>query len=389
MATRRTVFIFNLVFSIFFLINAIAIGGGLTLYPQKWSLLFLAAVLGNTVWLLIPFMVKRRYGPRLRLIRAFLNPFWVSWILFIFLYSIFMLITWLAWLLTAKSWGTTFEAFALVPSNIYLTVLSMIYLIGLLQSLFAVKLEKIKVFIRKLPAEFAGYKIAMVCDLHVGLFSRSDRLRQFMLLAGQNHPDLMAVCGDFTDDDAHYIPKLLKGLNALDPRIPVVGVLGNHDYYANPQKSLDYLKDSRLKIFLNEGMEIKRGSSAIWLAGVGDYAASRFGEWGSMAPDFDKALAGKPASMPAVLMCHQPRGFKDSIKHHVDLTLSGHTHGGQFGFKWLHWSLAKPFLKYDMGLFEEEGCQLYVSSGTGFWALPVRFGLSPEVTLIELQPADA
>lgn len=387
MATRRTVFIFNLIFSIFFLLNVIAIGGGISLYPQKWIFLFLAAVLGNTVWLLIPFIIKHRSGTKLRLVRALLNPFWVSWILFIFLFSVFMLITGLVWLITGKGGGTPFETFALTPSNTYLTVLSIIYLIGLFQALFTVKLERITVRIKNLPAEFAGYKIAMVTDLHVGFFTRQSRLRRFMNLANKNHPDLMVVCGDITDDDAYYVPKFLKSLETLEPKIPVVGVLGNHDFYADPQKSLDVLKDSRLKIFLNEGVEIKRGASSFWLAGVSDYAAGRFGEWGFMAPDFKKALAGKPSAMPVVLMCHQPHGFKDAIKHHVDLTLSGHTHGGQLGFKWLNWSLAKLFMKYPMGLFKEGESQLYVSSGTGFWALPVRFGLSPEVSLIELRPA--
>jgi predicted MPP superfamily phosphohydrolase len=247
-------------------------------------------------------------------------------------------------------------------------------------------LEKATVKIKNLPAEFAGYKIAMITDTHVGFFSRLSRLRQFSRIMNSTNPDLVVVCGDITDDDAYYIPKFLKGLSPLRAEIPVVGVLGNHDFYANPIKSLNYLKNSRLRIFLNEGQEIKKGSSSIWLAGVSDYAAGRFGEWSNLAPDFDKALSGKPAGMPTVLMCHQPHGFKDSIKHGVELTLSGHTHGGQFGFKALNWSLAKPFLKYDMGLFEENGHQLYVSSGTGFWALPVRFGLSPEVSLIELQP---
>jgi predicted MPP superfamily phosphohydrolase len=387
LATRRTVFIFNLIFSIFFLLNAIAIGGGLSLYPQKWIFIFLAAVLGNTVWLLIPFILKHHSGPKLRLVRAFLNPLWVSWILFIFLYSVFMVITGLVWLITGKGWGTPFETFALAPSNTYLTILSVIYAVGLSQMLFTVKLERVTVLIKNLPAEFAGYKIAMLTDLHVGLFTRLSRLYRHMRLANQNHPDLMVICGDITDDDFHYIPKFLKGLEALDPQIPVVGVLGNHDFYADPQKSLDCLKDSRLRIFLNQGEEIKRGSASLWLAGVSDYAAGRFGEWAFLAPDFNKALAGKPAAMPVVLMCHQPRGFKDSIQHRVDLTLSGHTHGGQLGFKTLNWSLAKLFMKYHMGLFREGESQLYVSTGTGFWALPVRFGLSPEISLIELQPA--
>lgn len=386
MATKRTVLIFNLVFSIFFLLNAIAIIGGKTVYPEKWGLLLLAAVLGNTVWMLIPFIIKRRSGPKLRLVRAILNPFWVSWILFIFLYSVFMVITGILWILTTRFTGISFDHFAVIPSNTYLTVLSAMYVIGFLQALFTVKLEKVTVRIQGLPAGFAGYRLAMITDTHVGFFTRLSRLRQFSKLMNDQKPDLVVVCGDITDDDAHYIPKFLKGLNPIDPAVPVVGVLGNHDFYANPIKSLNYLKDSRLRILLNEGFEIKKGDSSLWLAGVSDYAAGRFGEWGSLAPDFEKALAGKPAGMPVVLMCHQPHGFKDAVKHGVDLTLSGHTHGGQFGFKALKWSLAKPFLKYDMGLFQEGKSQLYVSSGTGFWALPVRFGLSPEVTLIELQP---
>ena len=106
-----------------------------------------------------------------------------------------------------------------------------------------------------------------------------------------------------------------------------------------------------------------------------------------MAPDFDKALEGKPAGAVTVLLAHQPQGFKDAWERKVELTLSGHTHGGQIGFKALNWSLAKLFMKYHMGLFQEGECQLYVTPGTGYWALPVRFGLTPEVSLIELQPA--
>ncbi len=218
MATKRTVLIFNMVFSIFFLLNAISVSGGLSLYPEKWRLLFLAAVLGNTVWLLIPYMLKRRTGPMIRLVRAVLNPLWVSWILFIFLYSVFMLITGILWLIIARNWGVSFDNFALIPSNTYLTVLSVIYLIGLLQSLFTHKLEKTTVKIKGLPAEFAGYKIAMITDTHVGLFTRLGRLRCYSKLMDQNDPNLVVVCGDITDDDAYYIPKFLKGLSPLRPK---------------------------------------------------------------------------------------------------------------------------------------------------------------------------
>jgi hypothetical protein len=195
------------------------------------------------------------------------------------------------------------------------------------------------------------------------------------------------VCGDITDDDPVYLSKYLESLETLDPYLPAIGVLGNHDVYADPERTLHVLEDSRLQMLVNEGMVVERGGAKLWLAGVGDAGARRIGKWGSMAPDFDKALVGKPEGAPVVLLCHQPQGFPEAKARGVELTLSGHTHGGQVGFKALDWSLAKLFMKYHMGLFKEGKSQLYVTPGTGYWALPVRFGLSPEISLIELVPA--
>jgi hypothetical protein len=132
---------------------------------------------------------------------------------------------------------------------------------------------------------------------------------------------------------------------------------------------------------------LERDGALLWLGGVGDQGARRIGKWGSVAPDFDKVLEGKPEGAPAIVMAHQPQGFHETARRGVELTLSGHTHGGQFGFRPLGWSLAKPFYGLHMGLFQEGDSQLYVSTGTGFWVLPVRFGLSPEITLIELRQA--
>jgi predicted MPP superfamily phosphohydrolase len=387
LASRKTVLVVNLVVTLFFLINATAISTGLYIYPKYWHFVFFAAILGNLLWLLLPLLLKSHSSPFFRIARAVLGPFWVYWNFLIFLYSVFLLILAFIWVIAFQWAGLSFLTFAHAPSDIFLITIVSISAIGLVEALFLIKIEKIVVKIKNLPPEFAGYKIAMVSDLHVGFFSRPGRLEQFSKVAQKTNPDLFIVCGDITDDDPHYLPKFLKSLECLDPYLPAFGVLGNHDVYANPEKTLRILEDSRLTMLVNEGLEIKRGESVIWLAGVGDQGARRFGKWGSVAPDFDKAIAKKPANAITVLMAHQPQGFKEAAKRKIELTLSGHTHGGQFGFKWLKWSLAKPFLKYDMGHFEEEGCQLFVSSGTGFWMLPVRFGLNPEVSLIELQPA--
>ena len=345
-----------------------------------------AAVLGNLLWLLLPLILRRHSSPFFRLSRAVFGPFWVLWNLLIFLYSAFILILGLIWLVSFAWKWLSFAKFAHIPSNIFLMVLGSIIVIGFIQALFTLRVEKVAVRIKNLPPEFAGFKIAMVSDLHVGLFTRLTRLRQFARVAQEAGPDLFVVCGDITDDDPQYLPKFLRSLETLDPYLPAVGVLGNHDVYANPEETLNVLDDSRLQMLVNEGMAIKKGGSTLWIAGVGDQGARRFGKWGSVAPDFDKALEGKPEGAPTVLLAHQPQGFKEAIERKVELTLSGHTHGGQLGFKSLNWSLAKLFMKYHMGHFKEGNCQLYVTPGTGYWALPVRFGLSPEISLIELLP---
>lgn len=367
--------------------NIITVWSNLRIYPGNSHFFFISAVLGNLLWLLLPLILKRHSSPFFRFSRAVLGPFWVLWNFLIFLYSAFMLLTGLVWGISFAWKWVPFPEFAHTPSNIFLGILAFICVVGIFQSLFLLNIQKVSIRIRDLPPEFAGYKIAMVSDLHVGEFSRMSRLRQFARTAQAQDPDLFVVCGDITDDDPHYLTKFLKSLEVLDPYLPAVGVLGNHDVYANPEKTLNILQDSRLQMLVNEGMEIKKGNASIWLAGVGDQGARRFGKWGSVAPDFDKALAGRPANAPVVLLAHQPQGFLEAIPRKVDLTLSGHTHGGQFGFRSLNWSLAKLFMKFHMGHFQEGESQLYVTVGTGHWVLPVRFGLSPEVTLIELQPA--
>jgi len=364
--------------------NAISVWANLSLYPSHWHLIFISAVLGNLLWLLLPLIFKRHSSPYFRLSRAVLGPLWVFWNFLIFLYSSFMLILALIWG-AAFAWRwIPFIEFARVPSNVFFIVIAVICAVGTFQALVLVRVERVSIPIRNLPRDFVGFKIAMVSDLHVGLFTRLSRLQQFARIAQRNNPDLFLVCGDITDDDPQYLPKFLRSLETLDPYLPAVGVLGNHDVYANPEKTLHILEDSRLQMLVNEGMEIRRGESSLWLAGVGDQGARRFGRWGAVAPDFDKALEGKPAGAPTVLMAHQPQGFRESAQRKVELTLSGHTHGGQFGFRFLNWSLAKLFMKFHLGHFREGESQLYVTGGTGYWGIPVRFGMSPEITLIEL-----
>ncbi|HXL73961.1 MAG TPA: hypothetical protein VN963_10095, partial [bacterium] len=163
MATRKTVLVVNLVISTFFLINATAISAGLYIYPKHWHFVFLGAILGNLLWLLLPLLLKSHSSPFFRTARAILGPFWVYWNFLILLYSCFLLILGFLWLITVHWTGVSFISFAHIPSDVFLIILGSISVIGLIQALFSIKVEKVAVKIKNLPLEFAGFKIAMVC----------------------------------------------------------------------------------------------------------------------------------------------------------------------------------------------------------------------------------
>ncbi|HET9868888.1 MAG TPA: metallophosphoesterase, partial [bacterium] len=221
--------------------------------------------------------------------------------------------------------------------------------------------------------------------LHVGLFTRPSRLRQFVRLALAEKPDLIAIAGDITDDNAYYIPKFLRSLKAVEAHIPMVAILGNHDLYGGGHETIAELRGSPLRILVNEGFALRRGKAALWVAGLSDDAARRHQRFNDLLPDLGLCLKGRPKGAPTVLLAHQPHAFEEAAKRGVELTLSGHTHGGQLGIRFLDWSLAKVFTPWHMGHFQRGKSRLYVTVGTGFWMVPFRFGLPPEISILELR----
>ena len=257
---------------------------------------------------------------------------------------------------------------------------------GIYTALVPLHLSRFNIVLPRLPASFNGFKIAIGSDFHIGLFSRTQRLTQIFETMAAYQPDLVVLLGDLTDDDAFYIPKLLKGIEVLDPHLPILGILGNHDIYGDPHSAIQQLAHSRVHLLINEGFEFKKNAESIWIAGISDYAATYFEKLRPhLVPDFNRTLAHKPPSSPTILLAHQPKAFHESIKRHIELTLCGHTHGGQLGFPFLNWTIVKPFITWDRGLFQNQGSQLLVTSGVGYWGAPFRLGLQPELVFLNLQ----
>ena len=361
----RVAIIFAVVVLIFGPFNFGAVRVLLRLHPRRRRIVWALAVACNLMWLFFPLLNART--PFSRVLRAILGPPWFAWQCFAILYCAFMLVVWIARVPKRPA------------SRVFLWTTIVAGIVGVWQALVPLRVERVPVAVRDLPPALEGRRIVLMADLHVGLFTRPSRLTRIFATANALRPDVVLLAGDLVDDDPVYVPKLIDGMRPLDPAVPLIAVLGNHEMYGAPEEFIARVRSTRVRLLINEGADLR----GLWIAGLSDYAARTR----PLEPDMAAALRGKPADAIPVVVSHQPKSFDEARRRGVPLTVCAHTHGGQCGFRPLHWSLAGLFLPYHMGLYEAGGAQLYVNTGTGYWLLPFRLGMTPEITLIELRRA--
>jgi len=367
----RILIIIGIVLAIFGPFTVVAFRLLTRLHPRRRPIVMALAIVCNLMWLFLPLLNARTDFSRL--IRAILGPPWFAWLCFVILYSLVIAIVLLAWIPFHKR--TTFDDFARRPSRAFLWFVLIGGVIGVYQALVPLRVEHVPV---RMPAGVAGKKLVLIADLHTGLFTRTSRLETIFRTAAAQHPDAIVLAGDLIDDDPYFTPKLIAATQVVPPSIPILATLGNHETYGAPFEHIAKLRGSHIRLLVNEGFPLGR----LWIAGLSDYAALQ--NLPQLAPDFDAALRGKPADAVPIVVAHQPRAFPEAKRRGIALTLAAHTHGGQCGIRPLHLTLAGLFVKYDMGLYREGRSQLYVNTGTGYWLLPFRLGLTPEITVIEL-----
>jgi uncharacterized protein len=275
-----------------------------------------------------------------------------------------------------------------IAAAVVLTVVGVLLIAGYLGSRHLV-VREVDASIPDLPAEFDGLSIAQVSDLHVGPHTSRRFLDRVVSTIRGLAPDVIAVTGDLVDDRAEDVDSYASTIGQLEAPLGVFMIAGNHDVYAGWDSVETRLRsDVRARLLLNEAHIIRRGDATLVLAGTGDPAGGRRGQ-SRAAPDVDRTLAGAPNGATVIALAHNPSLWPALAKRGVALTLSGHTHWGQFALPSLGWSLASPFLKHAMGAYRDEGSLLYINPGTGYWGIPFRIGALPEVTLVRLRRAPA
>lgn len=237
-----------------------------------------------------------------------------------------------------------------------------------------------------LPVPLHHFKIAQISDAHLGPFFMLDKLDEAFGLVRQEKPQLLVITGDLIDD-LGYLEKMMIKLEALSEFIPygIYFCWGNHEYFRNKPRIAAAFKDSAVTLLDNSSQLLFSGKRPVYLLGV-DYPWSKNKE--EQQQVIQDALARARENVPqeafSILLAHHPDFLTEAFQARIPLTLSGHTHGGQvalFGH-----SLLPVQYKYMRGMYQEQGCYGYVSTGAGQW-LPFRLGCPAEVVFFTLLPA--
>lgn len=237
------------------------------------------------------------------------------------------------------------------------------------------------------PADLEGMRVVQLSDLHVGPHTSKPFLARVVKAVEAAKPDLIVHTGDQVDDHAPDVAYFAEAFRSLHAPLGVFGIAGNHDVYAGWPAVRAGMEAMGVHVLVNDAVPLTRGRTTFWVAGTGDPAAIGRPplETGACAPDIARTLAKIPLDAFSIVLAHNPALWPALAARGVSLTLSGHTHYGQFSIPRLDWSLASPFLKLAMGSHAAGRALLYINPGTNYWGLPLRIGALPEVTVITLR----
>ena len=261
------------------------------------------------------------------------------------------------------------------------------------------KVRKKTLYFSDLPDSFDGTTITQISDIHSGSFDDKEKIEYAIDLINEQQSDLVLFTGDIVNTHAKEMEPWIDTFKKIyNPKLGKYSVLGNHDYgeYFDwdsneaKQQNFDAIKDLHRQInfdlLLNRNVTITKGNDSIKLVGV-----ENWGRHFKKAGDLKMASKGLKKEDFKILMSHDPSHWDAEVQHHEDhyhLTLSGHTHGFQFGIEipgWIKWSPVQYVYKQWAGLYENAGKYIYVNRGFGFHAYPGRVGIMPEITVIELK----
>lgn len=250
--------------------------------------------------------------------------------------------------------------------------------------------ERLTIPLRRLPAEFDGFTIAQLSDIHYDEYLHESYFRPIVDRVNALRPDMIALTGDFVTSPLFHGDRLKAAQQQAPPcarvmaglRAPkgVFVVLGNHDHNCSPETVAAAFRSNNIPVLVNEARPLQRGNRRIWVCGVDSF----YGR--SYRPKI--ALSATPQDECRLVMLHEPDCADDVAPLGADFMMAGHSHGGQIRIPLLGAPVLPPKArKYPIGLRTVRDMQLYTNRGVGVIHLPMRFACPPEITLYTLKRA--
>lgn len=246
-----------------------------------------------------------------------------------------------------------------------------------------------RIILRRLPKSFDGFRIVQLSDIHINAFMSAEEIRKYVAIANEVKADLVLLTGDYLTWESAMEGTVVQALSGLKAPFGVFGCLGNHENLTETQDSITRLfATAGIRILRQAHMPVQIGAEALNLIGV-DFQSLFGGRFDPRWPPSAYLHGIEPLVTPDtanILLSHNPNTFDRAAELGIDLTLAGHTHGGQVSLEFIHPSLSPSHLitPYIRGLFQNGDAQLYVNRGIGILGVPARFGARPEITVLEL-----
>lgn len=271
-------------------------------------------------------------------------------------------------------------------------------LYGMYKGRYKYQVLKYTLYFEDLPDSFDGYRISQISDIHCGSFGESSEVQYGIDLLNEQQSDAVFITGDLVNNTASEIKDWKEVLSDIKAKDGVYSVLGNHDYgdyydwdseedkNANLAEMKQIQADMGWKLLLNEHQIIERGKDRLAIVGV-----ENWGEGFKQKGDLALASKGLGNNEFKILLSHDPSHWQAQVKENPNfyhLTLSGHTHGMQFGIEipgFIKWSPASFRYKNWAGIYQEFGRYINVNRGFGYIGYHGRVGIWPEISVIELR----